>query len=307
METVQEKINHFISIFRTYKHQIEQLEMEIKQKKASKEIVPALAKEYLGVAKKYVRGAQAYFSSPQEDPFESIKRAIGRELVDIEMFFSTCIIINPNGTKSAKKPQSFISQVKNVSLPKTKVRRALDGLNQLKHLGGNLIFEKDFIPQKQEKEIRKEISISPAEVIWNKIISKDFDFLVEIDESAFFDRKQKGIEADKMEDLIVAMANTNGGVIAFGYTNDKQPFPLSLQKRDGIQNQITNICRTNISPKITPQFESIIDVSDQGHLIVYIQEKGDTLHINSKHQILKRVGSNNVKMTTEEIRKFYTK
>ncbi len=305
MQSVQERISHFISIFRSYKQQIEQIEVENKQKKVTKEIVPDIAKELFGVQKKHVRGAQEYFSSPQQDPFQTLKRAIGREIIDLEQFLSTCTILNPDGTKSARKPSSYISQVRKVRLPKTKVKWVLEGLNQLKHLGTSLVYEKDFVPKKQVKEKREKRTISSSEELWRKIKSGDIGFLVEMDETEYFDRKLKGIEDKKIEDTIVAMANTQGGIIAFGYSDDKGIFPLSSQKRDGIQNQITNICRKNISPKITPKFKTIIHELDQGFLLVHVPEKKNTLFTNKKQQHLKRVGSNNETMTPEEIKDFY--
>jgi len=305
MESIKEKLEHYSSIFRSYKQQIEQIEKEEKQKKVQKEMVPDLTKALTGIPKKYVREAQKFISSPQVDPYDNLKESFDRDFRDFEVILENCIIVKDEGTKSTKKSASYLSKVRKVSLLKTKVRKILEGINQLKLLDRALIYEKDFIPQKKPLEIKKEKIVSPAEELWNNIKSKDLYFLLELDEKVYFDRKQKGIDNQKMENTIVAMTNTHGGIIAFGYSDDKHPFPLSHKKRDGIQNQITDICRNKISPEISPKFESIIEEGDQGHLFVYIPEKDDTLHTNSKQQHLKRVGSNNVRMTAEEIRNFY--
>lgn len=109
----------------------------------------------------------------------------------------------------------------------------------------------------------------------------------------------------KAENIIVAMTNTLGGIIAYGVKDNKSPFPLSSKERDDIQNQITNICRNNVDPPISPEFKSIILENDLGYIIVYIPQRNKILHSTSDGRTLKRIGSNNVIMKQSEMSEFY--
>ncbi len=108
---------------------------------------------------------------------------------------------------------------------------------------------------------------------WRKIKEGDINNILLLDECEFLDRKQKMISPQKTEDLIVAMGNTNGGIIISGYTDSKDPFPLKGSQRDGIQQQITNICRKNIQPSISPKFETIVFDNDSEFYLLIFQKR----------------------------------
>ncbi|MHA1829565.1 MAG: AlbA family DNA-binding domain-containing protein [Candidatus Heimdallarchaeaceae archaeon] len=306
MSRANDKLKEYRSLFRNYKLEQEQIEIEQENKKRTKRVMPDLFSFTFGVRKKYTREAMKFIPSEKDEPFENWKRAFERDFRGLEIFLSECIILNVNGTKSPRSPVSYISSVHRVKLPKTKISRVLEGIEKLLLLGDSLIYEEDYVP-KERRKFTKEEKRSPICDLWDKIQMGEIDSVVKLDEGECFERKKQGVKSQKIEKTIVAMANTTGGIIAFGYSDDKKPCPLTNSQRDGIQKQITNICRKNINPPLTPSFKTIIHKNDEGFLFVFIPEKTQRLHATTNYQFLKRVGSNNVPMTSDEVGEFYEK
>lgn len=305
--SVQEEIQRFISIFNQYKVEAKSIKEQINRNKVTKKRTSDVVSLLFDVPKSLVDDARTFFPSKETDPFENWKRAFERDFNDLNNLLSRCIFLEANGSKSLRKPRTLVSQVMSTGTPATKVNRVLDGLMQLKASGKQLIFEDDFIPVITNIERTQKTIISPINKMWKNISQNELDSFFSVDECEYFDRKQKMKSSKETEDLLVAMSNTMGGVIAYGITDDKTPSPLNNKQRDGIQNQITNICRNNIDPPMSPKFDSKVKEHDIGYIFVYVPKAINVLHSTKNGQTLKRVGSNNVIMKQSEIKRFYEK
>jgi len=143
--------------------------------------------------------------------------------------------------------------------------------------------------------------IKKVNELWKQITNEHVSEIMKIDESEFFDRKQQLPKLNKVEEIIVAMSNTFGGILAFGFDDSKKSCLLNSKQRDGIQNQITSICTKNIRPTITPKFYPKIIKDDLGYIFVFIPRYEVKRHMTKEGRYLKRIGSNNVPIPPEEI------
>jgi len=89
--------------------------------------------------------------------------------------------------------------------------------------------------------------IKRVKEMWEEIEKGNLNEILSWDESEYFDRKMKyNFDKDnrkKLEKHIVALANTYGGILAFGIDDDKKLVPLSRSERDKIENRIGDITR----------------------------------------------------------------
>lgn len=112
-----------------------------------------------------------------------------------------------------------------------------------------------------------ESKIIKVKELWKEIEGDNLEILLAQDESEYLDFKtdyeDKKDSREKLEKLIVAMANTYGGIIAFGVNNDKKIVYLSWKKRDRIGHRINDIVK-----KIQDPFKF------EQHFIVLEEDKG---------------------------------
>ncbi len=99
--------------------------------------------------------------------------------------------------------------------------------------------------------------------------------------------------------LVAAFANTLGGIILLGVEADKiankpvWPSTKGMPKKQGIDEQITSICRDGIYPPVRPRISSIIDnpnVADTVLTVIRVDESPDAPHA-VKNQVYERTGS----------------
>ncbi|MBA7514208.1 hypothetical protein ES705_06233 [subsurface metagenome] len=276
-----------------------------------KKRTPDVVSFIFDVSKRAVKDTIDLFPRKAEDPFKNWISAFNREIQNLDEFLSLCVILDQDYSTSRRKPKTYISKVHSVETPEYKVKHVLDGLGKLQLLGNKLMLKEEIssreIKKVKGKKIEKITPVEFAEQLWEKVLDNDIDFALSIDECEYFERKREMIQAKKTEELLVAITNTYGSIVVYGITNEKVPLLLDNNQRDDIQNQITNICRNNIRPQITAEFKSIILHEDKGYLFIYVPKDKEILHTTNNDIYLKRVGSNNVRMSPDEVRAFYNK
>jgi len=315
LNEAQKKIKEFTSTIRYYQGELDKLEEIDKRKKAQKTAAVQLG-SFIGIPKTTIKEAQTIFkglkttSSPKEySALDLLESSFQRDFRDLEDFLVKCVILDGEDSVSTRKPKTYISKVRSVTTLKYKVKRTLDGLQDLNLLGNRLTLKEEVISTKK-KEVKTIIQKEPTieEIVisyWKNIDDNEINFAFSIDECEYFERKSEMISAKKTEELLVAMTNTYGGIIVYGITDEKESSSLSSIQRDNIQNQITNISRNNIKPKISPDFKVIIQTDATGYTFIYVPKDNKLLHTTNNDRYYKRVGSNNVLMTPNEIRDFY--
>ncbi|MBA7577445.1 hypothetical protein ES708_19298 [subsurface metagenome] len=315
LNKAQKKIKEFTSTIRYYQRELDKLEESDKRKKAQRTAVVQLG-PFIGVPKTTIKEVQTIFkgfkttSSPKEySALDLLESSFQRDFRNLEDFLVKCVILEGEDSVSTRKPKTYISKVRSVTTLKYKVKHTLDGLQDLNLLGNKLTLREEVITTKK-KEVQTVIQKEPIieEIVisyWKNIDDNEISFAFSIDECEYFERKSEMITAKKTEELLVAMTNTHGGIIVFGITDEKESSPLSSGHRDNIQNQLANISRNNIKPKISPDFKAIIQKDDDGYIFVYVPKNNKLLHTTIKDRYYKRVGSNNVLMTPNEVRDFY--
>ncbi len=311
MNSAQEEIHKYLSTFNHYRLEVEKIMIQINRSKVFKKRTPDFVSHFFDVSKSAVKDTIDLFPTKTEDPFKNWISSFDKEIHDLDEFLSLCVILDQNYSISRRKPKTYISKVHSVETPEYKVKHVLDGLRKLQLLGNKLILKEEISSQEIKKVKGKKIEIiTPVELtlqLWEKVLDNDIDFALSIDECEYFERKREMIHSKKTEELLVAMTNTYGGILVYGITDEKVPLSLDNNQRDDIQNQITNICRNNIRPQITAEFKSIILHEDKGYLFIYVPKDREILHTTNNDIYLKRVGSNNVRMSPDEVRAFYDK
>jgi len=315
LNEAQKKIKEFTSTIRYYQRELDKLEEIDKRKKAQKTAVVQLG-PFIGIPKTTIKEAQTIIkgfktiSSPKEySELDLLGSSFQRDFHDLEDFLVKCVILEGEDSVSTRKPKTYISKVRSVTTLEYKVKHTLDGLKNLNLLGNRLTLREEVkSTKKKEMQIVMQKETNLEELVisyWKDIDDNEINFAFSIDECEYFERKSEMISAKKTEELLVAMTNTHGGIIVYGITDEKESSSLSSIQRDDIQNQIANISRNNVKPKISPDFKVIIKTDDNGYIFVYVPKDNKLLHTTNKDRYFKRVGSNNVLMTPNEIRDFY--
>jgi len=314
LNKAQEKLTEFVSIFQQHKENAFQLlKIEAKRntmRKATVHLGPlvGIPKTAIRDAQKVIDGITSSLTTAEDDSISKWHSVFEKDYHKLEIFLYKCVILEENNTISKKKPKSFISKVRTVTTIESKLKHIFSGLEGLSLLGNKLMLKEDV---KGDKKIEAEAILSTKVLdevldLWAKVQNNELEFTFNIDECEYFERKQEYIPTPKIEELLVAMTNTLGGIIVYGIKDSKTSNALDSNQRDKIQNQIANISRNNIKPKISPQFKTMIESGNKGFLFVYVSNDDKMLHTNNIGMYFKRVGSNNVKMTPDEVKAFYT-
>ena len=139
--------------------------------------------------------------------------------------------------------------------------------------------------------------------LWIEIKKQNIDLVLKTDECEVLDFKQQQIKSSKLAEIIVAMANTYGGILVFGVDNSKKPVGLNYSEYDLLVNSITNICSDVLEP-IHPQYEKITldEATDRRLLCVSIPKFRNHHHCTKSGRYLKRVGSSNKPITPGNVK-----
>jgi len=115
----------------------------------------------------------------------------------------------------------------------------------------------------------------------------------------------KGDFPKNLEKTIAAMANTLGGVIIIGVAEDKQlgkpVLPVEgIDMQRGLEERITNIILTNISPPVFPEIAVCPDVDEQKAFVVIRVPQSDAAPHATHHESRVYVRTGNLN-TPEEL------
>ena len=96
--------------------------------------------------------------------------------------------------------------------------------------------------------------------------SKDVLNIIQSGENFYIEFKEEKVKAKDLGEEIVAFANSEGGTILIGVSDDGNITGITDKK---IEETIMNICRNNIVPNIIPSFEYAI-INDKKIVILGI-------------------------------------
>ena len=299
MKQIKSVLSDYKSRFQSLREEIELKKNELQQSKISSSIMKDALSWFISdsipvVTKTDSRKFLDQFGTQHQDHFGSLRREFNSLYNNLENDLSSFIITNKEGIKEKRKTTSYILSVKNVKRLDTKVKHVLNGLDELTEIEDKIVLKDDYSVKKQE--VIKQIH-TDAQLLWKMIETNDLLSFQNLDETEYYDRKEKFIsnEDGRVEDLIVALANKEGGIIVYGLTEDKKLNPLNNKHRNTIQNQITSLCCDKILEPIQPKFHPIItsQSEDKGLLCVLIPRYTKHHHCTSSGKCLWRVGSNN--------------
>lgn len=136
--------------------------------------------------------------------------------------------------------------------------------------------------------------------------------MLQISESNIFDLLRQGenssiefketlVGPEAMAKEIVAFANTQGGVLVIGVTDNGV---VVGTREDNVEEYFSNIARNNIIPAIDVQVEKLV-LDDKGIVVVSVPKGKDKPYQTLNHQFLVRVGSTNRVATQPELMRLF--
>ncbi len=139
--------------------------------------------------------------------------------------------------------------------------------------------------------------IKRVKEMWEEIEKDNLNEIMSWDESEFFDRKKRydhNVKSrKKLERHIIAMANTYGGILAFGIDDAKKLAPLSTSERDQIEKRIRDITKYIQGTVIYQHHPVIIDeIKDLGIICFYFPKYTKNPHRTSYGRYYWRNGRN---------------
>lgn len=120
-------------------------------------------------------------------------------------------------------------------------------------------------------------------------------------ENAYIEFKEEGIKAKDLAEEIVALANSEGGIILIGVDDDGNIKGVSDKQ---IEEKIMNICRNNCIPNIIPAFE-IIDIAEKTIAVITISKGLNKPYYTSEHKYYIRVGTTKRIASREELLRLF--
>ena len=120
----------------------------------------------------------------------------------------------------------------------------------------------------------------------------------EFKEVVFMGNRPREPRRDDWADEIVAFANSSGGVLLCGVTDDGNVQGMSREQLDELERLITNVCTDSIKPAIRVKISRREEPGGKAFLLVEIPE-GHALHDNRNRSFI-RVGSTKREMNSEE-------
>lgn len=126
--------------------------------------------------------------------------------------------------------------------------------------------------------------------------------LIEGGENSSVEFKTEDVKIDSLTKEIVALSNTNGGVIFLG-VDDKGAIP-GLTDKKNVEEWIANIARNNVIPAVQFQYYEV-EIQDKRIGVLEITKGKDRPYQTLKHQFLIRVGSTNRIATQAELMRLF--
>ena len=120
----------------------------------------------------------------------------------------------------------------------------------------------------------------------------------EFKEIVFAGNVPKGPRRDDLADELAAFANTDGGVLLCGVTDNGDVQGMSREQMDELEQLLTEVCTDKVKPPIRPIIVRREIEEDKPLLLVHVP-RGDTQH-DSPGGSYCRVGSSKRQMTTGE-------
>lgn len=120
-------------------------------------------------------------------------------------------------------------------------------------------------------------------------------------ENSYIEFKEEGIKAKDLAEEIVALANSEGGIILIGVDDDGNIKGVSDKQ---IEEKIMNICRNNCIPNIIPAFE-IIDIAEKTIAVITISKGLNKPYYTSEHKYYIRVGTTKRIASREELLRLF--
>ena len=122
--------------------------------------------------------------------------------------------------------------------------------------------------------------------------------LIRAGEDSYLELKLKLSNSGKIAQEIVALANTAGGTIVFGVTD--QLLIQGLRYPERVQNELVRICREEVVPPIVPLLDTV--AFDNGRLIVALEIQGKSRPYRTRNgKFYIRIGPDKREATRDEL------
>ncbi|NOQ65147.1 MAG: transcriptional regulator, partial [Methyloprofundus sp.] len=126
--------------------------------------------------------------------------------------------------------------------------------------------------------------------------------LLQQGENASIEFKETPIRAESIAKEIVAFANTQGGTLLIGISDDGEI--VGIQDDKNYEEYVANIARNNIIPAIDIQVHTII-YKYKKVIVIEIPKGKDKPYQTLNHQFLVRIGSTNRVATQSELMRLF--
>lgn len=120
-------------------------------------------------------------------------------------------------------------------------------------------------------------------------------------ENSYIEFKEEDIRAKELAEEIVAFANSEGGIILIGVSDNGD---IKGVKSDKIEETVMNICRNNCIPYIVPDFEGV-EVNGKKVAIVNIPKGMNKPYYTADHKYYIRVGTTKRIASREELLRLF--
>ena len=131
-----------------------------------------------------------------------------------------------------------------------------------------------------------------------RLLRRVEDSELEFKEVIFEGDRPVGPERGDWANEIVAFANTDGGVILCGVSDDGKILGLSREKAKALEGLLAEVCRDRITPRLPIRTYCREPEKDKTILLVVVPQ-GDALHENRGRRF-HRIGSHTQEMNSEE-------
>ncbi|WP_172634766.1 RNA-binding domain-containing protein [Clostridium kluyveri] len=125
--------------------------------------------------------------------------------------------------------------------------------------------------------------------------------IIKSGENSYIEFKEEGIKAKELAEEIVAFANSEGGIILIGISDDGN---IKGVQDKNIEEKIMNICRNNCIPNIIPIYEDI-ELKGLKIAIVSIPKGLNKPYYTTDHKYYVRVGTTKRIASREELMRLF--
>lgn len=118
-----------------------------------------------------------------------------------------------------------------------------------------------------ERSFQEFLSSSPAQIVTRTELLR----LIRGGEDTYLELKVKLSNPEKIAQGICALANTGGGMIVFGVTDQLRI--EGLPEIENVQDELVRLCREDIVPQLTPYIDAV--AFDNGRRILALEVRGN--------------------------------